>query len=85
MTIPSFRTEHEARFVAERDKPLRTALASNLTADYARQYGQKAADQAALCLEYAKRGDHRAMHLAMVKLSLALPANVFDATKRRAA
>lgn len=83
--IPTFRTDSEARFVAERDKPLRTALAGNLTADYARQYGAAAAAAMEACRAAAVRGDHRAMHLAMVKLSLALPANVFDTTKRKAA
>lgn len=85
MTIPSFRTEHEARFVAERDKPLRTALSTELNFSYAREYGERAFSAMQDCRCAAVLGDQRAFHLAMVRLSLALPSGVFDVTKQKRA
>ncbi len=85
MTIPSFRTDHEARRFAEIEKPLRTALSGNLTVDYARRYGERAFTAMQACRHAATLGDHRALHLAMVRLSLALPESVFDKRERKAA
>lgn len=66
--IPTFRNEFEAAKFAQIEKPYRNAF-GNLAEDYARLYGDRAADAAAKCRLAAANGNHLALHLNMVRLS----------------
>ena len=54
--IPSFRNEIEASIYAERFKPLKTALDTPVSVDYARRYGARAANAAENCRLTLKAG-----------------------------
>lgn len=63
MIIPTFRNEIEAAMYAERFKPLKTALDTPLSLDYARRYGDRTAQAAEGCRVSLARG-----HMAQATL-----------------